>query len=348
VRPTLLIVTGPGRSGTSTMAGVLHHVGAHVPGPFLDANPSNPKGFYESLWSVRFHNRLLQRANVGLADGRPEAAQHVREAVRDKQRKALRDHVGEITGDHRLTVVKDPRATWTLELWRSVAEDLGVDTAVAVMMRAPAEVVGSRATHYSAGAAVLGETGYAVHNCAGWINGMLTAEQGSRNSRRAFVSYDALLADWRGELARTFESLRIELPGGFDPTSRDHHPVDDFVDPDLSRHRLTWDDVPVPPALSSVADAVWDACTPPAGPGFEQPASEIDAARARYEELYAVSRALVHDHTVAVAKAAERAARSGERREPTSPRPEAGARRAPGSRLVDRLRRPRRRRSRPS
>ncbi len=58
---TLLLVTGTGRSGTSTMSGTLHHLGLHVPGPYLGANESNPKGFYESRWSVRFHNDLCRR-----------------------------------------------------------------------------------------------------------------------------------------------------------------------------------------------------------------------------------------------------------------------------------------------
>lgn len=337
MRRTLLIVTGPGRSGTSTMAGVLHHVGAHVPGPFLDANPSNPKGFYESRWAVRFHNRLLRRANVGLADGRPEAVEHVRAAVGPRHRDALRDHLREITRDQHLTVVKDPRAMWTLELWRSVAEDLDLDTAVAVLMRAPADVVGSRATHYSAGLAVLGEAGYAIHNCAGWVNGMLTAERESRASRRAFVSYDTLLSDWRSELRRTFAALGLPLPTGLGPAAPDPHPADEFVDPTLSRHRLTWDDLPVPTSLSRVADEVWSACASLQEPDeAAEPTRQVDSVRARYEQLYAESRALVHDHTVAEVKASRREGR-GAPPDPSPPGTSASAGRV-GRRLLARLR----------
>jgi hypothetical protein len=55
----LVLITGTGRSGTSTMSGTLHHLGLHVPGPYLGSNESNPKGFFESRWAVRFHKRLV-------------------------------------------------------------------------------------------------------------------------------------------------------------------------------------------------------------------------------------------------------------------------------------------------
>ena len=87
---SLLLVTGAGRSGTSTVAGTLHHLGVHVPGPYLKANASNPRGFYESKWSVDFHNRLLKRANVTIADGRPEAADLMHEAFRRRRRAGAR------------------------------------------------------------------------------------------------------------------------------------------------------------------------------------------------------------------------------------------------------------------
>ena len=57
----LVLITGTGRSGTSTIAGTLHHLGLHVPGPHLGANESNPKGFFESSWAVAFHKRIPAR-----------------------------------------------------------------------------------------------------------------------------------------------------------------------------------------------------------------------------------------------------------------------------------------------
>src|SRR5436190_21450336 len=87
----LVLVTGAGRSGTSTMAGALHLLGHHLPRPVLQANESNPKGFFESRWPVRFHKRLLDRVTVEQTDGRPVAHDLVAGQVDDDVRRELRD-----------------------------------------------------------------------------------------------------------------------------------------------------------------------------------------------------------------------------------------------------------------
>ena len=71
--PVLVLITGTGRSGTSTMSGTLHHLGLFVPGPYLGANASNPKGFYESRWAIKFHKRITAAAGIttSTADRRP-------------------------------------------------------------------------------------------------------------------------------------------------------------------------------------------------------------------------------------------------------------------------------------
>lgn len=299
MRRTLLLVTGAGRSGTSTAAGALALLGVHVPGPFLNANATNPKGFYESRWSVDFHNRLLKRSSVSIADGRPDAQERLLAAVRDPDRAELRDTLQVLTEGHRLTVLKDPRTTWTLPLWRDAADDLGVRLAALTMLRHPAEVLGSRATHYTAGLQQLGQEGYAVRNLAGWINAMLMAERGTRDLTRAFVRYDDLLADWRASLSGPLAALDTEIPAA------GARAVDEFIDPDLSRHRLTWAELPVRDDLRAIADEVWAGLTALADGPAQAPA--LDEVRRRYDALYDAARALVHDHTAAEVTAARRA-----------------------------------------
>ena len=40
----LVLITGTGRSGTSTMSGTLHHLGLYVPGPYLGCEQVQPQG----------------------------------------------------------------------------------------------------------------------------------------------------------------------------------------------------------------------------------------------------------------------------------------------------------------
>jgi hypothetical protein len=308
MRGALVLVTGAGRSGTSTAAGTLSHLGVHVPGPFLEANDSNPKGFYESRWSVEFHNKLLKRANVTLADSRPGAVDIVREAVSDQDRNRLLTWLEANTSGHRLTAIKDPRTTWTLGLWSEVGGVLGISTRFLTMLRHPAEVIGSRATHYPRGIEVLGERGFAVKNLAGWVNAMLLTEEQTRGSHRVFVRYDDLLADWRTAMAEASRVLDIVLDLG--PT--EDNPVDEFIDPRLSRHPLSWADVDVPLGLQEVAQIVWEACDRLAesrGSDVEAEAL-LDEMRERYAAMYLDAQQLTRDAASArVAEARAEAAR---------------------------------------
>ncbi|HET7385986.1 MAG TPA: sulfotransferase family protein [Nocardioidaceae bacterium] len=326
--PTLLLVTGAGRSGTSTMAGALAHLGVHVPGPYLAANRTNPRGFYESKWSVDFHNRLLQRAAVGIADGRPEAASLMHAAVRAPDRERLRGWLTQATEGHDLTVVKDPRICWEIPLWSEVAEDLGLRPAYVVMLRHAAEVVGSRATHYADRNRDVDATTFAVKNLAGWVNAMLVAERFTRERSRTFVRYDDLLADWRSTLAAVDSAFGLRLPlGDAQAAGR----VEEFLDPDLRRHRIGFGDLTeedLPLELREVAESVWSACTSAETPD----ASDLDSVAGRYAGLYGSARRLAFDHTAAEVSVARRQARRAARKKIDA------ASRTPPT-LADRLRR---------
>src|SRR4029078_7571491 len=69
----VLFVAGAGRSGTSTMAGLMQIMGLHVPQPEGVADENHPKGFGEPRWVVDHHDRLLKEALVQVSDSRPEA-----------------------------------------------------------------------------------------------------------------------------------------------------------------------------------------------------------------------------------------------------------------------------------
>src|SRR3954469_3118568 len=78
---TLVLVTGSGRSGTSSLAGSLARLGLHVPLPVVEARDMNPKGLYETSWVVKFHADLLREAMVRSSDGSPRALERVTATV---------------------------------------------------------------------------------------------------------------------------------------------------------------------------------------------------------------------------------------------------------------------------
>ena len=291
----LVLVTGAGRSGTSTIAGALHHLGLHVPLPVIKPNESNPMGFFESVWPVRFHRRILERAFVEQTDGRPYALDLVAGAVDDHTRAELRTWLADVALVEPRVVVKDPRSIWVPQLWKETAGELGYDVGFLTMLRHPAEVLGSRSTYYRENRPGITDYQFTVMNLCGWINGNLVVERQTRADRRVVLGYHDLVEDWRSCLARVRDSLDLTLDDDLEPGK--HHPVDDFIDPGLRRHEPSWDEWDVPADLVEIAQEVFDQMTRLAETGGHDAAAEaaLDSAGERYAGVMRDAEALAHD-----------------------------------------------------
>ena len=294
---TLVLITGTGRSGTSTMSGALHHLGLHVPGPYLGANESNPKGFFESRWAVRFHKQITEAASIHEFDSRPDAFDLAQAAVTDQMRDRLRDFLGRECSGHDQVVVKDPRSVWTQGLWRAAASELGVDIRYISMLRHPAEVVGSRTTYYAHPTDEARRRSYETFNVARWINGSLVSERETRGQSRAFVSYVDLLTDWRPVLVGLGDDLGLRYD--VDVAGGEKSAVDEFIDPGLRRHHVTWDDLEVPDSLRELADQVWTGLLElqAAHVSDEAASAHLDELAEQYRRLFSSSADIAHDAT---------------------------------------------------
>ena len=302
----LVVVTGSGRSGTSTVAGTLKRLGLHVPQPEMPADESNPRGFYEPAWVVEFHKRLLNSVPARTNDARPAAAQQIREAAATPEvREELCTWLAEqaaIVGPGGQMVVKDPRAFWVHELWTDVAADLGIELSYLTMLRHPAEVVASRETHYLSNQTDAFRRTRQTANLAGWVNSAIESELATRGRPRTFVRYTDLLADWRAALAQAQQQIGMTF--NTDLASREHHDVDDFIDVKLRRARVTWDGVETIPQLQELAVESWDAVNALVDAPYDEAAiAALEAARPRYGALHDFAEAIALDHTnVSVAR----------------------------------------------
>lgn len=311
----LVLITGTGRSGTSTMSGTFHHLGLEVPGPYIGANDSNPKGFYESRWAVRFHNALAKRAGISIVDSRPDALARARRVVTPEVRDRLRAFLETKAAGHDQVVVKDPRTIWFQQLWRETAADAGLQIRYVSMLRHPAEVLGSRATYYSghaepgSAAAEADRRRHGLINLARWINGSVINERETRGFPRAFVRYTDLLDDWRTVVGRLGSGLGLRYRGDLSAP----HPIDEFIDPGLRRHTVTWDELDLPEDLCGLAQEVWDALGVLADAGgIDAGASaRLDECAERYARLLFDAEGISQDRIIeagAIARAAADAA----------------------------------------
>jgi hypothetical protein len=283
----VVFVVGSGRSGTSTMSGALQTLGMHVPLPEVLADETNPQGFGEAQWVVDLHNELLQRCNVGVSDARPAAwFEAGKLATLEPLRSRLHTWLGsqfdeaESLGVGPELVVKDPRLAWFLGLWRSAALRCEATPAYVTMLRPVTEVVGSKQRHYWANR--FGE----VDRTAAWVNMMLHTERATRGSARAFVRYEDLLADWTIPLFRIGQEF--DLFAVKSASANDIRRVHQFIDPDLRRVQLTWDDVDVPARLRDIAEESWQGLNKLADEGGDRPDvhASLDELRAAYAAFY--------------------------------------------------------------
>jgi hypothetical protein len=292
----LVVVTGSGRSGTSTVAGALKMLGSYVPQPEIPPNDANPRGYFEPTWVVVFDKKVLAEAGVKTLDGRPAAVELMSGATgrEDLLAELSEWFSGQLQGHQ--VVVKDPRIVWLRDMYEQVARDLGVETAWLTMLRHPAEVVGSRDRHYLANADESRRVTRETANLAGWVNVGLVNERASRGGQRAFVHYSSLIEDWRAAMADV--ARRLDLSYDYDLASAEHHPVDDFIDVTLRRVQVTLDDLDVPANLREIAEHVWNSLDA-LSRDPEDPAAmaTLDRMREEYDRLFAHSAALVQDAT---------------------------------------------------
>ncbi len=280
-KPTrsLVIVAGSGRSGTSLVSGLLKRLGCRVPTPEVPADESNPKGFAESQWVVDLHTRLLEMVNVQVSDARPAAWSKTAKICLDGNVQAeVRSFLEAQFAKSDNLIIKDPRMSWFLPVWRRAAQDLGATPRVIVMLRHPAAVVASKQKYYG------GRQGEASR-AAGWVNQLLFTERATRDAPRVFLRYEKLLEDWTVTLAEAAQVLDLSVVR--DAPANNIRKAHEFIDVTLDRSKPKWG--VVPDSLIEQAEHVWDqvtqlAETPDAPP--PEVAGRMDELRAAYTEYY--------------------------------------------------------------
>ncbi len=306
----VLFVAGAGRSGTSTMAGLMKIMGLHVPQPEVEPDETNPKGFAEPAWVVEHHSRLLREAVVQVSDSRPDAwFETGRVATREPERIKTAEWLERHFAVNPELVVKDPRLSWFLSLWRVAAIRCGATPVFATMLRPPSEVVGSKQKYY---ANRLGS----AHLAASWLNMLLHTERATRESvadgGRVFIRYADLLDDWTKAVMYTGEQLGLQhILHAKSERIRDAHR---FVDPGLRRVSGTLDDLGLPKRLHELVAETWNELNKLADHDGDTPAvhEALDQLREGYVELYEESEAISRSSVVAAEQKTRRGRDKGD------------------------------------
>ena len=223
------LVLGMHRSGTSAVTQVLALAGASLPENVMAGDEHNAKGYFEP-WKIAMFNDERLRAAGGAWDDvfafpyRPLPAKAERGWL--NRAEALFE---EEYGDVRHPLLKDPRVTVLLPFWRKVLGDLEISPRCVIPVRNPLAVAGSLARR----------NGFPPEKSVLiWSAYMLAAEAYTRDLPRAFVSYDGLLGDWRGEAGRIEAAHGARLPKMTDASAK---AIDRFLTPDLRHNAVDAD-----------------------------------------------------------------------------------------------------------
>ena len=115
IDPSVLILAGMHRSGTSYVASLLQQAGIDMGEHLLGANDSNPKGHFEDLDFLNFHGNVLQSQGLSsegwvLQKNIPVPEAYLKEAETLLKKRSLKSFWG----------WKDPRTTLFLDFWSGV------------------------------------------------------------------------------------------------------------------------------------------------------------------------------------------------------------------------------------
>ena len=192
------------RSGTSAVAGILHHYGISMGKNLLAPSFDNPKGFYENEKITIFDDtELFPALKTSWEDTKPIRIKDILEMSpkKDLIQKAI-DLINQEYQDKEIFGIKDPRMCVLFPFWEEIFLKLNIEIKIIIPIRNPLEVAYSL---YQRNIIPIGQGLYL------WAKHVLFAEYYSRKYDRVYISYDNLIENQKEVLKHITNDLKINL-----------------------------------------------------------------------------------------------------------------------------------------
>jgi lipopolysaccharide biosynthesis protein len=228
---TCIMVLGMHRSGTSALTRVFNLLGAELPDRVIAADDNNINGYWEPTSLNTLNEKMLREAGSSWDDWRPYDVTKLSEERREFYRSEIARIIGEEYGAAPLFVIKEPRIARFAEMYADILQALRIDVRYVLVSRNPLAV-----------AASLEKRGGSSQGFGTlvWLRHVLDAEQASRGKHRAFVSYEAIVENWRPCLQKIASTLSLDWPKPLDEAQSD---VDAFISSANQHHRVSPDEL---------------------------------------------------------------------------------------------------------
>lgn len=278
-RRVAILILGMHRSGTSALARVVNLLGAEIGARLIPPGFDNPTGFWESKSAVEIDEQLLRDLGRTWYDMREMPSGWMETAAAGRALGSAQEFIRSELGGSALCALKDPRVCLVAPLWIKAFESLGYEVRCLFIVRNPQEVVESLHRRNDWPRSPL----YLM-----WVQYLLKAEAATQRYRRTMVSYDALLDDWRGCMARVATDLGLTWSAQMDAAAP---AIDTFLDGNQRHHRALSDaeaDLQGSNATPTLVRSLYAACieTSKGGNGWEAIA-HLHADFRKAAELYA-------------------------------------------------------------
>ena len=235
-RRRAILVLGVHRSGTSALTRLLALCGANLPQRLMEPNYGNPKGYWEPLDIVEIHDQMLAAAGSAWDDAAGFSLSWLDAPEAQTFRSRLCSTFQEAFGNAPLAVLKDPRICQFVPLWTSILQSLEIVPLFVIPVRNPLEVAASLKARDEQGPANLLGPPIGMPEARAlllWLRCFLDAERYTRGFPRSFVSYEALMSDWRAVVVKMGDDLAITWPVPSDHIAPE---VEDFLSADMRHH----------------------------------------------------------------------------------------------------------------
>jgi hypothetical protein len=236
----LVVVLGMHRSGTSSAAGALVHLGAAAPQHLMAPSADNERGFWESPVILDLNDAVLAAGGSNWKDWRKFNPAKIRKADADALRVRAQEALAEEFGDVGFAVMKDPRMCRLMPFWGPVFADAKWSMRALLPIRSPLEV----------GQSLYCRDGLSpAYGCLLWLRHVLDAELETRGMARAVLDWPQFLGDRRKALTRVSEQWGLMWPYLYEDVLAE---VDEFISADLRRQRASEADLQTHPAVNDL------------------------------------------------------------------------------------------------
>ena len=236
------------------MTRVFNLLGADISELLMGAGPGNETGFWESIEAYEIHERLLAELGHEWLDVSPLPDNWINTPAAAKAADDLLELLRKDFDRSRLWVMKDPRMCRLAPLWRLVLNRLDVEPSVVIMVRHPDEVAASLKKMVGDHHRIPGSEAYLRLL---WTTYLLDAERDTREMNRTLITYDQLLADWRGVVRAVQETLNVAWPRSLEECEQE---IDAFLSVGQRHHETSACEEEVRPGAHDLAKLLYKLC----------------------------------------------------------------------------------------